>query len=123
MPIGLTQTPTTYGVGIRSIRRQRWAESAPTEVASGRIGVRAIAVIPLRARNRLRRPQRKFPIASRPTQYSCLRPGVFRRAHLPQQEGEGEPSVAVMRNACQSAKPSLILGLVPVINHPLLPHA
>ena len=38
-----------------------WAESAPTGVASGRTGVRAIAAIPYRARNRLHRPLRTFP--------------------------------------------------------------
>jgi hypothetical protein len=39
--------------------RRIWADSAPTEVASGRTRVRTKAVIPLRARNRLHRPKRK----------------------------------------------------------------
>jgi hypothetical protein len=39
------------GVGVRSIRRQRWADSGPTPVASRTTGIRAIAAIELRARN------------------------------------------------------------------------
>ena len=35
---------------------RNWADSAPSEVASGRTGVHAVTVIPLRARNRLYRP-------------------------------------------------------------------
>ena len=34
----MAQTPATYGVGVRSIRRQRWAETAPTRAASGTEG-------------------------------------------------------------------------------------
>src|SRR5271166_1530308 len=44
-------------VADRGLGRLNWAESAPTEVASGRTGVRGIAVIRLRARNRLHRPK------------------------------------------------------------------
>ena len=36
------------------------AESAPTKVASGRTGIRAIAVVPLQARSRLHRPKHAF---------------------------------------------------------------
>jgi hypothetical protein len=42
----------TAGAGLG---RLSWAESAPTGVASGRTGVRAVAVIPLCARNGLNR--------------------------------------------------------------------
>jgi hypothetical protein len=44
--------------GSRAVDRDRlkWAESGPTGVASGRIGVRAIAVITVGARNRVHRP-------------------------------------------------------------------
>jgi hypothetical protein len=37
-------------------KRRLRAESAPIGVASGRTGVRALAVVPMRARNRLHRP-------------------------------------------------------------------
>jgi hypothetical protein len=40
-------------VADHGLGRLNWAESAPTTVASGRAGVRAKAVFPLRARNRL----------------------------------------------------------------------
>ena len=43
-------------VADRGLGRLNWAESAPTGVASARTGVRAKAVIPLRARNRLHCP-------------------------------------------------------------------
>jgi hypothetical protein len=47
-------------VADRRLGRLNWAESPPIEVASGKTGVRAIAVIPLRARNSLHRPEQKF---------------------------------------------------------------
>ena len=40
--------------------RLSWADSAPTRVASGRTGVRAIPVIPYRARNTGHRPKHLF---------------------------------------------------------------
>jgi hypothetical protein len=43
----------TAGAGLG---RLSWAVSTPTRVASGRTGVRAKSVIPLRARNRLHSP-------------------------------------------------------------------
>src|SRR5271166_5696151 len=45
-------------VAARGAGRLNWAESGPTEVASGRTGVRAKAGVPLRARNRLQHPKR-----------------------------------------------------------------
>jgi hypothetical protein len=46
--------------------RRNWADSGPTRVASGRAGVRAKAVVPLRARNGLYGPEPKFRRACRP---------------------------------------------------------
>ena len=46
-------------VADRGLGRLKWADSSPSGTASGRTGVHAKAVIPLRARNRLHRPKRK----------------------------------------------------------------
>ena len=46
-------------VADRGLGRLNWAGTALNGIASGRTGVRAKAVIPLRARNRLYRPKRK----------------------------------------------------------------
>jgi hypothetical protein len=45
--------------------RRSWAGSARTRVGSGRTGVRAEAAIPLRARNKLHPPRRKFGLRNR----------------------------------------------------------
>jgi hypothetical protein len=44
-------------IADRDGERRSWADSAPTGVALRRTGVRAKAVVPLRARNRLHRPE------------------------------------------------------------------
>jgi hypothetical protein len=46
--------------------RLNWAESAPTALGSGRTGVRAIPVIPYRARNRVHPAKQTLRLASRP---------------------------------------------------------
>ena len=67
MPIALGSKPNQpdrFGriadVADRGLGRLNWAESAPTKVASGRTGIRAIAVVPLHARSRLHRPKHAF---------------------------------------------------------------
>ena len=52
----------TAGAGLG---RLSWADSGHRRIPSGRTGVRAIAVVPLRARNSLHRPKRKFDFAGR----------------------------------------------------------
>jgi hypothetical protein len=44
-------------VADRDLGRLNWVDSAPTGTASGTTGVRAIAALPLRARNSLHRPK------------------------------------------------------------------
>ena len=55
----------------RARRRPPWADSEPTGVVSGRTGVRAKAVLPLRARSMLHRAERSsnFPILRREREY------------------------------------------------------
>jgi hypothetical protein len=49
------------GTGSHHVSLAERAGSGPREIASGRNGVRAIAVIPSRARNGLHRPKQAFP--------------------------------------------------------------
>ena len=76
-------------VADHGLGRLNWAVSAPTAVASGRTGVRATAAIPLRARNWLRRTQRKSTISpasghtQRKPEAPCGRPIVcVRRTNI-----------------------------------------
>jgi hypothetical protein len=48
-------------IADRHLGRLKWADNAPTRVASGRSGVRAKATIPLRARSRLHRLETDLP--------------------------------------------------------------
>ena len=60
-------------VADRRLGRLNWADSAPKEIASGRTGVHAIAVVPWRARNRV--PRQGLVEALRTLRVrSCLRP-------------------------------------------------
>ena len=57
-------------VADRGLGRLKWADSAPTRVASGRTGMRAKAAIPLRERTSLHRPPPKSIISAVP-EYRC----------------------------------------------------
>lgn len=52
-------------LAVGQFERQEWAESARTGVAAGSTDVRAIAVVALRARKRLDRPERALIKAHR----------------------------------------------------------
>ena len=78
----------------RSVCRS-WAESAPSRVASGRTGVWAKAVIPLRARNSLHRPFATSPTARShifPAEQSG-NPPTARRGPLPSRLHRAEAKV------------------------------
>ena len=65
--------PRPDGRRNRRLGRLNWADSAPKEIASGRTGVHAIAVVPWRARNRV--PRQGLVEALRTLRVrSCLRP-------------------------------------------------
>ena len=60
-------------VADRESERRNRAESAPTEIASGRTGVRAIAAVAPRARRFASRPNRKFNAPCRPAECDARR--------------------------------------------------